>query len=144
MGLSKGLIDGRALFGKHARAVFGDVETVFEANTKLAVDDDGGLIAETHARLDFGLVAFHEVGPFVPVQADAVAGAMRQAGRLIARSEADVGDDFAGGRVHTLTGGAWFGSGQGGILRAALEVPYFALTRGGFSEDGGAGDVALV
>src|SRR5437879_12569275 len=120
MGLSKGLIDGRALFGKHARAVFGDVEAVFQANAKLAVDDDGGLTAEAHAGFDPGLVALHEVGPFVAVQPDAVAGAMRQAGRLIARSDAGVGDHFAGGSVDALASGAWFGRGQGGILRAAL------------------------
>ncbi len=65
-------------------------------------------------------------------------------GVLIAGSEAGVGDDFAGGGVHALAGGAWFRRGEGGILRAALEVPYFALTLGGFPEDGGAGDVALV
>src|SRR5689334_17083510 len=66
-----------ALLREKLRPGFRDIQTVFETNAKLAVDHDRGFVAEAHAGLNRSLVAAHEVGPFVPVESDAVAGAMR-------------------------------------------------------------------
>src|SRR6185369_13815723 len=105
---------------------------------------DSRLIAEAHAGLDSGLIALHEVGPFVPVQADPVACAMRQSRRLVPWTEARVGDHFAGRRVHALAGGSGFRRRQRGILRPPLQVPHIALPLGRLAEYRGARDVALI
>jgi hypothetical protein len=66
--------------GKPAGAGFGDDHVVLEAHAEFAVDADGRFVREGHAGPQHGLVALHEIGPFVHVEADAVAGAMREAG----------------------------------------------------------------
>src|ERR1700693_1354020 len=96
----EGLIDSRALFGEHAHAVFGNVHAIFEAHTELAIDRDGGFVAEAHAGSNPRLVASNQVSPLVAVQPDAVAGAVRQAWDFVAWSEAGVGNHFACGGVH--------------------------------------------
>src|ERR1700753_1775818 len=121
--LSEWLIDSRALFGKHARTVFGDIHAIFQANAELARHGDRGLVAEAHPRLDERLVAAYQVGPLMAVEADAVAGPVRQAGKFVVRSEPGVGDDFAGGGVHRLAGGAGMSRGQSGVLRLAFQIP---------------------
>ena len=49
--LSKWCIDSRTLFGKHARAGFGDIQAIFQTHAKFAVYGDGRLVAEAHAGL---------------------------------------------------------------------------------------------
>src|SRR5262245_65164398 len=88
----KRLIDGRAGLREEFRAVLGDVQAILEPDAELAVDRDHRLVAEAHAGLQRRLVAAHEVRPLVAVEADAVAGAMRQAGHLVAGAETGVGD----------------------------------------------------
>jgi hypothetical protein len=105
--------------GKPAGAGFGDDHVVFEAHAEFAVDTDGGLVREGHAGPEHGLVALHQIRPFVHVQADAVAGAVRQAGRGIAGAEAGAVDDPAGGDVDILA--AITGSG-GNEVRGPLCV----------------------
>ena len=78
------------------------------------------------------------------IEADAVAGAVGQAGQFVAGAEAGVGNDLARRGVDGLARGAGFGGGQRGILRLALQGPDFFLARGGFAEDHGAGDVGLI
>ena len=132
------------MLGEHFRAALGDVHAVFEADAEFAVDGDGRLIAEAHAGLNFRLVAFDEIGPFVTVEADAVAGAMRQAWDTVAGSETSLGDDIAGGGVDGFTSRADLRGGERGILRFALEVPDEFLAVGRLAENHGAGDVALI
>src|SRR5437763_14729771 len=91
-GSGKGLIDRRARLREELRTRLGDVQTVLEPNSEFAVDGDHRLVAEAHARGDWRLVAAHEVGPFVAVEADAVAGAVRQPGHFVARPETGVRD----------------------------------------------------
>src|ERR1700679_2086433 len=73
----KGLIDGRRLLCEGARAVLGDIHTVFQTNAELAVNGDHRLIAKGHTRLQLQLVAAYQVGPLVNIQADSVTGPMR-------------------------------------------------------------------
>ena len=105
----------------------GNVHAVFQADAELAVNGDGRLIAEAHSGLELGLVAFHQVGPLMPVETDAVAGAMRQAGDLVAGPETRIGDDFARGGVDRFAGRARAGGGERGVLRFALDIPDLAL-----------------
>src|SRR5580700_9119942 len=92
---TKGLIDGRRLPRKGTRAVPGDVHTVFQTNAEFAVNGDHGLVAERHSRLQLQLIAAHQVGPLVNIEANAVTGPMRQARNLIIGSKSEIGDDFA-------------------------------------------------
>ena len=79
-------------FGEPARARLGDVHVVLQTHPELAVDADRRLIGEGHAGPQHGAVALHEIGPLVHVEADAVAGAMGEAGRGIAGAEAGGGE----------------------------------------------------
>lgn len=88
--------------GKPASAGFGDDHVILKAHAEFAVDADCWLVRECHAGPQHGPVALHEIGPFVHVQADAVAGAMREARRRIARPEAAAVNDAAGGDVDIL------------------------------------------
>src|SRR5262245_14713346 len=80
-----------------------EVHAVFEPNAELAGDGDHRLVAEAHAWRHGCLVALHEVRPLVVLEADAMAGAMGQAGRLVSGSKAGVFDDLARRRIHRLT-----------------------------------------
>src|ERR1039458_5436629 len=141
--IGKGVIDGGALLAEGANAAIGDVHAIFEANAKFA-GDNHGLVTETHAGFETGLVPFDAIGPFVNMEADAVAGAVRQARQFVAWAEACIGDDLARGGVDRFARGAGPGGGQGGVLRLALQGPDFLLARGGCAEDHGAGDVGLI
>src|SRR5437660_687112 len=85
------------------RTLISDVEAVFETNAELAVDDDRRLVAEAHPGLNWSLVAAHKVGPFVTVETNAVARAMRQAGHFVVRTKAGIRDHFARRGIDHLT-----------------------------------------
>src|ERR1039457_1439005 len=144
MGLSKRLIDRRALLRKHARTFLGDVHAIFQTDTELAVDGDGRFVAEAHPRLDLRCISLHQVGPLVRVQPDSVPGAMRQSRCLVPGAETRAGDHLARRRVHALAGGTGPRRRQRRILRPPLQVPHFALPLGRLAEHRGARDVALI
>src|SRR5437660_10791759 len=50
--LAKRFIDRWALIGKELRAALGNVQTVFQTNSELAVDDNRRFVAKAHAGLD--------------------------------------------------------------------------------------------
>jgi hypothetical protein len=132
---AKRLINRRALLGEELRSTLSNVETVFEADAELAIDNDCRFVAKAHTGLNQSLVTTHKVCPFMSIEADAVARAMRQAGRLVVRTETRVGDYFARGRVDGFARRANFGSRETCVLRFLLEVPDLTLTIGWFTED---------
>src|SRR6185503_12476823 len=85
-----------------------------------------------------------QVGPFVSVESDAVAGAVRQAGHFVVGAEAGIGDRFARGRVHGFAGSARFGGAERRVLGFTFQIPNLALARGGLAKNHGASDVGLV
>src|SRR5260370_6074816 len=99
-GSTERLVNRRALIGEKLWPVRGDVQTIFQTNSELAVNDDRWFVAKTHARLNRRLVATHKVRPFVPLEPDAVTRAIRQPRRLVVATKACVGNDLACGRVH--------------------------------------------
>ena len=139
--LAEGFVDRRTLLSEELRATLSDVETVFEADAKLAVDHDCRFVAEAHAGLNQSLVAPHKVCPFMTVEADAVPRAMRQAGRFVIRTEPGVSDYFARGGVYGFTWCANLRSRETGVLRFLFQIPDLALTIGWFTEDERARDV---
>src|SRR5450631_14180 len=72
----EGIVDRMGRLGKPARAGFGDDHVVLEPHAEFNVDANGRLVREGHTRLQHSLVALHEIGPFMHVEANAVAGAM--------------------------------------------------------------------
>src|SRR5882724_1264108 len=99
---AEGIVDRMGRLAKPAGAGFGDDHVVLEAHAEFAVDADGRFVREGHAGLQHGLVALHQIGPFMHVEADAVAGAMREAGRSVAGAKTGAVDDAAGGDVDIL------------------------------------------
>src|SRR6476660_9339262 len=95
------ILERRTLRRHELRAIRGDDHVILESHAKLARNVDPRLVAERHARLELLCVALPEVRPLVAVHADAVADAVREV--LVARAEAGVRDDLAGGGVHRLT-----------------------------------------
>ena len=75
-----------AWLGKPARAFGRHVEMVFQADAELTRHADHRLVAEAHALGQRRVVTADQVRAFVDVQANAMAGAVRQAWQLVARA----------------------------------------------------------
>src|SRR6476659_3351843 len=84
--LSKRLVNRGRLLRKEAHAVVSHVDAVLEPDAELAGDRDHRLVAEAHPGRERRRVALGEVRPLVPVEADAVAGAVGEARQLVVRS----------------------------------------------------------
>src|SRR5579883_1938234 len=132
--LAERVVDRMGRLGEPARASLGDQHVVLEPHPELAIDADGRLVRERHAGPQQGAVALHEIRPFVHVEADAVAGAVRQAGRRVARSEARAIDDAARRRVDVLAAVAGFRRREACGLRLLLQIPHLALAPRGRAE----------
>ena len=143
-GSPKRLIDRRALIGEELWPVRGNVQTIFQTDSELAIDYDRWFVAKTHARLNRCLVATHKVRPFMAVEPDAVAGAMRQPRSFVVGTKACVGKDLARGRVHRFARRAHPCSGKACVLRLAFDFPNIALALRRLAENESAGDVGLV
>ena len=105
---TKGLFDGPALPAEEMRAVGANVQAVFESYAEFARDGDGGFITEAHAHSDGGFISFHEVGPFMPFHADAVTGAVGEAGQAIVFGESGIFDHFSRCGINDFAGGTDF------------------------------------
>src|SRR5207244_6126387 len=93
------LVKRRALAGKKLWTAVSDVKTVFQTDAELAIDHDRRFVAKAHARLNRRLIAAHEISPLVTVEADPVAGAMRQSRSLVIGSKAGIGQHLARGCI---------------------------------------------
>ena len=78
------------------------------------------------------------------VQANAVPCPVREAGHLVVRAKAGVGDHLAGGGVHVFAGGADLRRCECGCLGLVLQAPDVSLSLGGLAKDTGAADVRVV
>src|SRR5438093_8773548 len=101
--LSKRLVNRRTLVRKKPGPAFGNVKAVFESNPELTINYDRWFVAKAHARLNRRLVPAHEVSPFMTIESDAVARAMRQSRDLVVGAKTGVGDHFARGRIDGFT-----------------------------------------
>src|SRR5260370_27282842 len=138
---SKRIVNRRTLMREKLRTVLSDVKTVFQANSKLAVDHDRWFVAKAHAGLNRRLVATHKVSPLVTVEADAVTGAMRQARRLVIGTKAGFAEHFPRRIIHCFARRANSRGGEARVLRLALDFPNVALPLRWFAKDEGACDV---
>src|SRR5215510_6203215 len=116
------LIDRRALGGEQARALFGEVETVFQSDAEFTVDGDHRLVAETHSRPQQSLVSPNEIRPLMAVEADAVSGAVRQPRNLVVGAKAGVGYHFARSRVHRFASRAGRSARTQGALKPGAQI----------------------
>src|SRR5215831_15786850 len=119
-------VDRLALPREEHRALLGDVKTILEADPELAVDRDRRLVAETHPGLEPRGVAPHEVRPLVAVEADAVAGAVREARQFVAWAEAGLGDQTACRGVDRLARRSRLRGFERRTLSALLDLPHIA------------------
>src|SRR5262249_35010606 len=135
------LIDRGTRLREEFRTIFSDVQTIFQANSELAVNHNCWFVAEAHARLNLCFVAPHKVRPLVPVKPDAVTGAMRQAWHFVIRAKARISNYFPRGGINRLARRADLCDGKGCILRFLFQVPNLTLPVGGLAEDKCARDV---
>ena len=117
---------------------------ILQAHAELAIDADHWFVRKAHAWRQRRLVAFHEIGPFVHVEPDAVARAVRQAGDRVAGAEAGCFDDGARGRVDILAGNSRLRRVERRRLGGHLQVPDLALPRCRVAEHVTAGDVGVI
>src|SRR3546814_14857117 len=80
-------VDRRRGVGEPGGAFLGDVEMILQPDAEAVRHDDHRLVGETHSGGEGRLVASHKIGGLVDRQADAVTGAVRQAGKPVVRSE---------------------------------------------------------
>ena len=92
--LAERAVDARRRLGEEFRPRLGHVPAVLEPDAELARDVDPRLVGEAHAGRERRRLAVDEIDRLVHLHADAVAGAVRQARELVARSIAPA---FVGG-----------------------------------------------
>src|SRR6202035_2585808 len=80
--------DGLRERGEKLRSPRGHVPAILQAHPEFSGNVDAGLVGEAHAELERGRVSVNEISGLVAVEADAVAGAVRKPGELIARPPA--------------------------------------------------------
>ena len=91
------VIHRTARLGKPFGSRCGDVGVILEAYAELAVAADHRFDGKAHAWRERQVVALDDIRVFMDVEADAVAGAVRQPGYLVAGSEPGRLDDRARG-----------------------------------------------
>ena len=143
--LAERLVDRRRRRGEPLRPARGHVEAVLEPDARLARNVDARLVRKAHARRQRRHLAVDEVDRLMAFHADAVAGAVRGAGQLVARAIAPAFVGAANGIVDAAGGRADLGGGHGDLLPAPHLVPDLALVGARIgAEDEGARDVRLV
>ena len=120
-------------------AVGGDRHDVLNAHAVLSRQVDAGLDAEGHPLVEDGAIAFHEVGIFVAIEADAVAGAVQEGGPI-----PRCGDVPAGDRIDLLCGDPRPHRFEGQLLRFLRDLVDAAELRRGLAEVEAARDVRTV
>ncbi|KIU01488.1 hypothetical protein QU38_01360, partial [Staphylococcus aureus] len=106
------------------RPAIGHVETIFQPHAEAAGNVDARFVGEAHARRQLRRLAAHQVDRLVPVEPDAMPGAMRKAGQLVVRTPAERGIIAAHRIVDAAGGRAEPGRGEGGLLALRHLVPH--------------------
>src|SRR5579862_6217751 len=87
-GYSNGVLEGLRERCKELRAVRRHVPAVLQTYAEFSGNVNARLVREAHAKLERRCVPMHQIGGLMAVEADAVAGAMRQPRELVAGSPA--------------------------------------------------------
>lgn len=120
------------------------MEMILEPHPEAVGHDDHRLVGEAHARRERRGVAAHQIRRLVDRQADAVAGAVRQAGKPVIGAESRLLDHGAGGRVDRLARHAGAHRIEGRLLRLGLDGPDRAFVVADVAEDVGPRDVRMI
>ena len=120
------------------------VEMILQPDAVLAGHDDHRFVGEAHARRQRRLVALHQIGAFVDVETDAVAGAVGEAWQLVVGAESVADQHIAGGLIDRFAGGADGGAVEGRLLGFLFHVPQFFDLAIQFGKRVGAGDVGII
>src|SRR5260370_21080276 len=131
-----------ALWCKRFCPVFRDVHGVFESPAEFAPNINSGLVAEGHVGLEFGRVAAYQIRPLVTIHADAMAKPVCE--KFVVRTEASVGNDFAGCSIHVAARDARTRRREPRRLRLAHDVTYFLHLVARFAEHERARDIRLI
>src|SRR6185369_15043401 len=113
----------------------GHVEAILQPHAELARQIDAGLVRKAHADGQPRRLAMDEIDRLMPVEADTVARAMRQAGQLVARPIAETFVETA----HRVIDAARRRADVRGLDRCLLAladlIPHFALFGAGGAVD---------
>src|SRR6185369_1374889 len=99
---------------------------------------------KTHAPREQRLFALHEIDGLVAIEADAMAGAMREAGKFVARAVAPLHVLRTHGVVDTSRRNVNSRGLDRDLLAVAHLLPHLALLGRGLAEYEGARDVGLI
>src|SRR5437867_3557840 len=144
LGLVEGALDRGCLTSEQRRSTLGDYHNIFQPYSELARNVDSRFIAEAHARLKFGLVPLHQIGPFMTIQSDAVSKSMSEV--LVTWTEARILDHFASSTINFFASYAGSRSLETGCLSLFDGFPNPTLSIGRLAENDRAsyvGGVAL-
>src|ERR1700722_16111795 len=130
--------------GEKLRAHLGHVPAVLEPNAELARDVQPGLVREAHARLQWRRVVAYQVGRLVAVEADTVAGPVREAGQPVVAAPALLLIVSPYRAIDRTRRSAGLGGLKRNLLAALNCVPYFSLSCRRWAEYPASGDVGLV
>src|SRR5260370_15765481 len=131
-----------ALWCKQFRTVFRDVHVVFETHAEFAPNINSRLVAEGHVGLEFGRVAAYQIRPLVTIHADAMAKPVCET--FVVRTEASVGNDFAGCSIHVAARDAGARRREPRRLRLAHDVKYFLHLVASLAQHERARDIGLI
>jgi len=119
----KGVLYGRARLCEPVGTVFCHVDAVFLPDTELAADADHRFIAKAQPGREGRCVASDNIVPLMNLEADAMAGAVRQAWQAISGAKAGALDHPARRRVDRLHRSAKLRSSKSRILSPSFDLP---------------------
>src|SRR3546814_268350 len=142
--LSYGIVERQRRLAEPQRAAFGHVEAILYADAEFAGDVDAGFVREAHAGGEPRRLSAHQVDRLVPVKPDAVAGAVRGAGKLVAGAIAEPFVIGAHRVVDLPRGGADLRRLESDELTLPHLFPHLPLARGRGTVDPASRHVGLI
>src|SRR5690606_3263406 len=102
---------------------FGHIHAVLMPHAKFSYNRDRRFNAEAHTGFQDLLVTPHSIAPLMTVHTDAMACAVRQAGKLIIRTKTRIEDDFSRSGIYRLQRGTDLRSLEARGLGFLLQIP---------------------
>ena len=117
---------------------------ILQPDAEPARHHDHRLVGETHALGKRGAVALHQIGAFVDIKADPVAGAMGKTRQIIVGTKAVADQHVAGGLVDRFARRADGSGVEGSLLGLLFDMPELLGAAVQFGQRIGASDIGII
>src|SRR6185369_2838423 len=107
--LAERAVDARRRLGEEFGAALGHVPAILEPHPEFARNVEAGLVGKAHSGREWRGLAVDQIDRLVNLHADAVPGAVRQAGQTVAGPESPAFIDLADGVIDGTCGHADLG-----------------------------------